>query len=219
MCKIYRFRFIPCMSKVLLGHILSIDTFYSVQWFCYRTAKALIWTWGCAGRSGPLLSAYARRHNFTWLGQYHISLMLISEPVCSSEYIRYPNYCAFKNAMCVIDDVETVILSSMAPCEDGSGGMLSLRWVPTLNIYLFVTKLAYQELWFGLVHVFLVNICILDVDSNLQRMFIVYAIPNGGFIRSETLQLLLTKSKNENETVLFSWIFFFTLTGKKTWYF
>ena len=29
------FRFIPRMRKVSSGHLLFIDTFYSIQWFCY----------------------------------------------------------------------------------------------------------------------------------------------------------------------------------------
>ena len=30
------------MREVLSGHLLSIETFYTIQWFCLRTAKALI---------------------------------------------------------------------------------------------------------------------------------------------------------------------------------
>ena len=37
-----------------------------LQWFCLRTAKVLIRLQGCAGWSGPSLSAYARRQVFAW---------------------------------------------------------------------------------------------------------------------------------------------------------
>ena len=50
------------MRKLSSGHLLSIETFYSIQWFCLQTAKALIRLRGCAGWSGPSLSAYTRRH-------------------------------------------------------------------------------------------------------------------------------------------------------------
>ena len=33
-CKMHRFRFSPRMCKVSYGHLLSIDTFYSIKWFC-----------------------------------------------------------------------------------------------------------------------------------------------------------------------------------------
>ena len=42
MRKMHIFRFILCTCKVSCGHLLSIDTFYNVQWFCQRTVKALI---------------------------------------------------------------------------------------------------------------------------------------------------------------------------------
>ena len=34
MHKMYRFRFIQCIHKISPRHLLSIGTFYSVQWFC-----------------------------------------------------------------------------------------------------------------------------------------------------------------------------------------
>ena len=40
----------------------------SIQWLCWRTVKALIRLRGCAGWSGPSLSAYTRRHVFAWRG-------------------------------------------------------------------------------------------------------------------------------------------------------
>ena len=47
---------------VSFGHLLSTGTrFYSIQRFCLRTEKALIRLCGCAGWSGPSLSAYAQR--------------------------------------------------------------------------------------------------------------------------------------------------------------
>ena len=42
------------------GPLLSIHTFFSMQCFCKRTRKAVIRLRGCAGWSGPSLSAYAR---------------------------------------------------------------------------------------------------------------------------------------------------------------
>ena len=58
------------MREVPSGRLLSVDTFCSVQWFWQRTAKALIRLRGCASRSGPSLSAFARRHVFVWRGPY-----------------------------------------------------------------------------------------------------------------------------------------------------
>ena len=46
------------MRKVQSGLLLSIDTFYRIQWFWQRTAKALIRLRGCADGSVPSLSAY-----------------------------------------------------------------------------------------------------------------------------------------------------------------
>ena len=56
-------------------HLLSIDTFYSVQWVCKQTVKALIRLHRYTVWSGPLLSAYAWRHVFAWRGPYK-SLMV-----------------------------------------------------------------------------------------------------------------------------------------------
>ena len=62
------------MRKVSSGPFLSFHTFCCIQWFCYRTVKALFRLRGCAGWSGPSLSAYARRHVFAWRGpQCHTS--------------------------------------------------------------------------------------------------------------------------------------------------
>ena len=48
------FRFIPRMRmrNGLFGHLLSIETWFSIQWFCLRTAKAMIRLRGCAVWSG-----------------------------------------------------------------------------------------------------------------------------------------------------------------------
>ena len=54
------------MRKVSSGPLLSSHTFFSIQWFYYRTVKALIRLRGCAGWSGPLLSAYSRWYVFRW---------------------------------------------------------------------------------------------------------------------------------------------------------
>ena len=64
----HRLWFIQRIRKLSFVPLLSIDTFYSVQWFCQRTAKTLIRLRRCAGWSGPSLSAYARRHFFAWRG-------------------------------------------------------------------------------------------------------------------------------------------------------
>ena len=56
------------MRKMSSGSLLSIHTFCSIQWFCYGAVKALIRLRGCAGWSGPSLSAYARRHVFACRG-------------------------------------------------------------------------------------------------------------------------------------------------------
>ena len=66
MHKMPRFWFIRRMCKVSSKYLLSIDTFCSVQWYCYRMAKALIRLHGCADWFGPSLSASAWRHVFTW---------------------------------------------------------------------------------------------------------------------------------------------------------
>ena len=60
-----RVHIILYMRKVSTGHLLSNETFYSSQWFCLRTVKALIRLCGCAGWSGPSQSAYARTHVFS----------------------------------------------------------------------------------------------------------------------------------------------------------
>ena len=54
------------MRKVSSGHLLSIETFFSIQWFSLRTAKALIRLRARAVWSGPSVSAYARIHDFVW---------------------------------------------------------------------------------------------------------------------------------------------------------
>ena len=56
------------MRKVLSGHLVSIDTFYSFQQCLQRTAKALLRLQGCAGWSWPSLSVYARTQIFAWRG-------------------------------------------------------------------------------------------------------------------------------------------------------
>ena len=53
------------MRKISSSHLLSTETFYGIQSFCLLTTKALIRQHRCAGRSGPSLSAYIRRHHFS----------------------------------------------------------------------------------------------------------------------------------------------------------
>ena len=48
--------------SIYLNRRVFVITFCSVLWFCKRTAKALHRLCRCAGRSGPSLSTYARRH-------------------------------------------------------------------------------------------------------------------------------------------------------------
>ena len=61
-----RIHIIQRMSKISSGPLLSNHTFYSIQWFC--EVKALIRQGGCAGCSGPPLSAHAQRYVFAWHG-------------------------------------------------------------------------------------------------------------------------------------------------------
>ena len=58
----------PHMRKVSSGHLFSIEIFYSIQWFCLRTVKALIRLH--AVWSGPSLSAYTRKLIFAWRGPF-----------------------------------------------------------------------------------------------------------------------------------------------------
>ena len=57
------------MRKVTFGRLFSIDTFYSIQWFWHRTAKALIRLHNCTVWSKHLLSAHAPNAHFrlAWL--------------------------------------------------------------------------------------------------------------------------------------------------------
>ena len=54
------------MCKVSSWPLLSTETFFNIQWFCLWATKTLIRLHGCAGCSGPWLSAYAQRHIFAW---------------------------------------------------------------------------------------------------------------------------------------------------------
>ena len=67
---IVRIQIILHTRKVSSGHWLSIETFYSIQWFCLRTAKALIRLPRCADWSGPSLFVYARKHVFAGFGLF-----------------------------------------------------------------------------------------------------------------------------------------------------
>ena len=52
----------PAHAQSLIRAFARHWNFYSIQWFCLRTVKALIKLRGCAGWSGASLVAYARRH-------------------------------------------------------------------------------------------------------------------------------------------------------------
>ena len=58
------------MHKVSSQPLLSIETFYNMQWFCLRTAKALIRLHKWAAWSRLSLSAYAVRQSFAWWSLY-----------------------------------------------------------------------------------------------------------------------------------------------------
>ena len=62
-CTKWHVQIILHIFKVPSRPLLSFHIFYRIQWFCKRTTKALIRLCGCAGWSGPSLSAYARRHD------------------------------------------------------------------------------------------------------------------------------------------------------------
>ena len=80
-------RLTPRMRKVLSGHLLFIGAFYSVQWFCERTAKALIRLRGCAVWSGPLLSAYARKTHFFMARPIYFHIKMHSQYEVLSEFL------------------------------------------------------------------------------------------------------------------------------------
>ena len=50
-CKMCRFTS-SCTCAVSSCHLLSIETFFSIQWFCLQTVKVLIRPRGCAGCLG-----------------------------------------------------------------------------------------------------------------------------------------------------------------------
>ena len=107
MRKIHRFR--TSCECVLFGSLLSIQTFRSIQWFCYRTGKVLIRLRGCAGWSGPLLSAYTWRHAVALAcsitGDGCASASLQAPYMCSHQILSFQllvynqrdNVTAFKN--------------------------------------------------------------------------------------------------------------------------
>ena len=57
------------------GTLLYFIIFYNTQWFYTWTVTVLIRLRGCAGWSGPSLSAYAKRCIFTWHG-LNISIII-----------------------------------------------------------------------------------------------------------------------------------------------
>ena len=63
-----RIHIILHMRKVSSGPLLSIHTLCSIQCFCWWTVKTVIRLRGCAGWSGPSLSAFARKQVFAWRG-------------------------------------------------------------------------------------------------------------------------------------------------------
>ena len=59
----------PTYAQRLIRAFALHWNIFSSKWFCLRIAKALIRLRGCAGWSGPSLSAYAWRHGlFAWRG-------------------------------------------------------------------------------------------------------------------------------------------------------
>ena len=64
------------MRRVSFGPMLSIDTFYNIQWFWLWTAKAQISLRICAVWSGPLLSTLTRRYIFAWHSWYEWSILI-----------------------------------------------------------------------------------------------------------------------------------------------
>ena len=65
-----RIHIIPHMRKVSSEHLLSIETVYSIQRFCFRTENAQIRVWGSAGWSGPSLSARTNTNStYSWKGR------------------------------------------------------------------------------------------------------------------------------------------------------
>ena len=65
-------------------HLLDMNTFCCIQWFCYRALNKLIRLRGCTGWSGPSRSAYARIHVFAWDGLFSPQLekeALIQHPM------------------------------------------------------------------------------------------------------------------------------------------
>ena len=68
-----RIHIILHMPNVSSGHLLSIETFCSIQWFCLWTVKAWIRLHRCAVWSGlhcPHIPALARRHIYARRGPY-----------------------------------------------------------------------------------------------------------------------------------------------------
>ena len=70
-----RIHIIRCMHKVSSGSLFSIDTFYSIQWFWQRTAKALIRLRSRAVWSGPSLFTHAPKAHFNWRGSGYLRIL------------------------------------------------------------------------------------------------------------------------------------------------
>ena len=78
--------------KVSSGHLVSIETFYSIRWFCLRTAKALIRLRISAVWTGPPLSAHNQRVCFRLVGlSYENFNMQTNEPwACQGKMVSFP---------------------------------------------------------------------------------------------------------------------------------
>ena len=63
--KCTRFRFIPRMRKVSFRHLLSIDTFYSVQWLDVWMRRL---SWAFAARISP-------KTRFAWRGPVRVNIL------------------------------------------------------------------------------------------------------------------------------------------------
>ena len=59
-----------CIRAVWSGHSLFVDIYYSIRWFCKRTAKDLII---CAGWSGSAFSANCKRAFFVRCASYDLA--------------------------------------------------------------------------------------------------------------------------------------------------
>ena len=84
---------ILCIGTVSPGHLLSIETFFSRQYFCFLIAKALKRLRGCAGCSRLSMSAYARRNVFAWPSPHINRRSLFPKTKCHQYSIKLNSAC------------------------------------------------------------------------------------------------------------------------------